>query len=104
MTNARLQWETGAVEQPGSWGHGTASDSQKPSAAGCPTLHVELYRNTARLYGNRIPQLLDQAGVQARQYDRQRRCWTVSATRADDVICMAEYRQKRFVTVAEVAA
>ncbi|MCW2960262.1 MAG: hypothetical protein JWM90_649 [Thermoleophilia bacterium] len=104
MTNARLQKETGAVKQPGSWDHGTASEPSKGSATGCPSLHVELYRNTARLYGARIPQLLDQAGVDARQYDRERRCWTVSVNRADDVICIAEYRQKRFVTVEEVSS
>ncbi|WP_448613341.1 hypothetical protein [Modestobacter sp. URMC 112] len=103
MTNARLQKETGAVVQPGSWDHGSASQGHKPSAAGCPTLHVELHRNTARLHGARIPQLLDLAGVDARQYDRQGGCWTVPVARADDVICVAEYRQRRFVTVEAVA-
>lgn len=105
MTNARPEEiGTGAVEQPGSWDHGSASEGQKPSNAGCPTLHVQLHRNTARLYGTRVPQLLDMANVQARQYDRQRGCWTVPITRADDVICIAEYRQRRFVTVEEVAS
>jgi hypothetical protein len=105
MTNARLEEiETGAVEQPGSWNHGSASNPQRTTDAGCPTLRVELFRNTARLYGTRVPQLLDQVGVEARQYDRQRGCWTVPIGRADEVICLAEYRQRRFVTVEEVAS
>jgi len=37
-------------------------------------------------------------------YDRQLGCWTVPANRVDDVICVAEYRQRRFVTVEEVAS
>jgi hypothetical protein len=104
MTTPAPQKGTGAVVQPGSWDHGSASEPLKTTAAGCPTLHVELHRNTARLYGARISQLLDQAGVDARQYDRERHCWTVPVTRADDVICIAEYRQRRFVTVEEVAS
>jgi hypothetical protein len=104
MTNARLQKETGAVDQPGSWDHSTASEPSKGSVTGYPTLHVELYRNTARLYGTRVLQLLDMADVRARQYDRARHCWTIPANRADDVICLAEYRFRRFVTVEEVAS
>jgi len=42
------------------------------------------------------------AGVNVRQYDRTQGCWTVAANRVDDVICTAEYRQRRFVTVTEV--
>jgi hypothetical protein len=101
MTNARpLKTGTGAVVNvPGGRDHGTASHRLN---AGCPTLRVELYRNTARLYGPRVLQLIDEAGVDARMYDRALGCWTVPANRVDDVICMAEYRQKRFVTVEEV--
>lgn len=102
MTNARPQKETGAVViVPGGHDNGTAPEGQSATDAGCPTLHVELYRNTARLHGARIWQL-DLAGVDARQFDRTRGCWTVAANRVDDVICTAEYRQKRFVTIAEV--
>ncbi len=104
MTNARPEEiGTGAVmNMPGRQSHGTAPQSNKPSNAGCPTLHVELYRHTARFYGPRVWQLLDLAQVNARQYDRERKCWTVPADQAANVICVAEYRQRRFVTVEEV--
>jgi hypothetical protein len=79
-------------------------DSGRASAKGSARrLHVELYRNTARLYGGRVPQLLDLAEISARMYDRSRKCWTVSADRVDDVLVIAEYRERRFVTVEEVA-
>jgi hypothetical protein len=104
MTCARPQTATGAVMiVPGGHVNGTGSEGQNAPDAGCPELHVEVYRHTARLFGPRIWQLLDLAGVDTRQYDRQRGCWTVPADRADDVICVAEYRQRRFVTVEEVA-
>ena len=100
MTNARPPKGTGAVwNMPGGYEHGTAPHRLN---AGCPTLRVELYRNTARLYGPRILQLLDAAGVDARMYDRALGCWTVPVNRVDDVLCVAEYRQRRFVTVEEV--
>ncbi len=103
MTNARLQRETGVVVNvPGGHGHTRASRRRKPSSAGCPALHVELYRHTARLHGARILQLLDAAGVTVRMYDRGRQCWAIPIARVDDVICVAEYRQRRFVTVEEV--
>lgn len=103
MTNARPQKETGAVVNvPGGHAHSTATEPMQPSAAGCPTLHVELYRNTARLRGARIVPLLDEAGVTARMYDRSQGCWTIPAHLADDVMCIAEWRQRRFVTVEEV--
>jgi hypothetical protein len=35
-------------------------------------------------------------------YDRAVGCWTIPLHLADDVICVAEYRQRRIVTVAEV--
>ena len=105
MTNARPQKETGAVMiVPGEPENGTASEGQNAPDASCPTLHVEVYRHTARLYGGRIWQLLELAGADARMYDRQLGCWTVPANRVDDVICVAEYRQRRFVTVEEVAS
>lgn len=101
MTNARPEEVgTGAVmNMPGGHDHGTASHRLN---AGCPTLRVELYWNTARLRGGRVLQLLDAAGVTVRMYDRAQGCWTIPLHLVDDVICMAEYRQRRFVTVEEV--
>ena len=101
MTNARPPRGTGAVvtSRPASLDtHGTASRRRWSSRE----LHVELHKNTARLYGGRIVDLLDLAGVQQRQYDRPRRCWTVPLNRADDVITAAQFRQRRHVTVTEV--
>ncbi len=101
MTNAR-PYEVGtSAMQPGSCSHGTATDRRN---AGCQTLRVELYRNTARLRGGRVLQLLDDAGVTVRMYDRAQGCWTIPLHLVDDVICVAEYRQRRFVTVTEVAS
>ena len=102
MTSARPLGEgTGATSGPASRSKRTAQSRPKPTA-GCPTLHVELYRHTARLRGARILPLLDEAGVTVRMYDRAVGCWTIPLHLADDVICVAEYRQRRFVTVAEV--
>lgn len=104
MTNARLQREAGAVVNvPGGHVNGTAPQGQTPEHTSPKRLHVELYRNTARLRGGAVRQLLDLAGVDARMYDRALGCWTVPADRADDVMCVAEYRQRRYVTVEEVA-
>jgi hypothetical protein len=86
---------------PASRSQGTAQSRPKP-IAGRPTLHVELYRHTARLRGGHILPLIDEAGVTVRMYDRAVGCWTIPLHLADDVICVAEYRQRRFVTVAEV--
>jgi hypothetical protein len=98
--NAPGQKTEGAVmNMPG--GHVQDSGPRRRNAS-CRTLRVELYRNTARLHGGRVPQLLDLAGVEARMYDRQHACWTVPVTFADDVITVAEHRQRRFVTVEEV--
>jgi hypothetical protein len=102
MTRARPLGEgTGATSGPASRSQRTAQSRPKPYT-GCPALHVELYRHTARLRGAHILQLLDEAGVQPRMYDRANGCWTIPLSRADDVICVAEYQQRRFVTVAEV--
>jgi hypothetical protein len=96
MTNAPGQKTEGAaINMPGGHVQDAGSEGQNAPDAGCPTLHVELYRHTARLYGGRIWQLLELAGVEARQYDRGRGCWTVTANRVDDVICFAGYRQRR---------
>ncbi len=81
---------------------GGSNSKSTASNAGGPTLHVELYRHTARLRGALILPLLDQAGVTVRMYDRAVGCWTIPLHLADDVICVAEYRQRRIVTVAEV--
>src|SRR4051794_39470339 len=101
MTNARPHKETGAVfNMPG----GRVQDSAERPSSSCKVLHVELYRNTARLFGGQVRPLLDLAGVDARMYDRALGCRTVPVNRVDDVICAAEYRQSRFVTVEEVAS
>lgn len=102
MTSARPLGEgTGATSGPASRSQRTAHSRPRPNA-GRPTLRVELYRHTARLRGARILQLLDKAGVEPRMYDRANGCWTILLPRVDDVICVAEYQQRRFVTVAEV--
>jgi hypothetical protein len=102
MTSARPLGEgTGATSGLASRSKRTAQSRPKPTA-GCPTLHVKLYRHTARLRGARILPLLDEAGVTVRMYDRVAGCWTTPLHLADDVICVAEYRQRRFLTVAEV--
>ena len=64
-------------------------------------LHVELHRHTARLRGTHVRQLLDAAGVTTRMYDRERGCWARPVDRAADVLAVAEYRQRRIVTVIE---
>lgn len=97
MTNARPEIGTGAV-MAGGHDERTASDRRNS----VKRLHVELHRNTARLHGGRVLPLLDLADIPARMYDRQHGCWTVPIQYADDVICAAEYRQRRFVTVEEV--
>ncbi len=81
---------------------GGSNSKSTASNAGCPTLHIELCQNTARLHGGRILQALDSAGVTVRMYDRAAGRWTIPLQLADDDICVAEYRQQRFVTVREV--
>jgi hypothetical protein len=102
MTNAHLRRGAG-VDVP--WGrvNGTAPQRRSRDDASTSRLHVELYRNTARLRGGAVRQLLDLAGVDVRMYDRALGCWTVAVCRVDDVMCAAEYLQHRFVTVEEVA-
>jgi hypothetical protein len=66
------------------------------------TLHVECGRRTAWLRGERVQGLLDRAQITARQWDPQHRCWSISITRADDVITAAEHLERRVVTVEAV--
>ncbi len=75
------------------------------STAAPRTLRVEVGARTAWLYGRDgrdVFTLLDEVGVQQRQWDWQRRVWMVPISRADDVIAWAEYRQRRLVTVEAV--
>jgi hypothetical protein len=104
MTNARPQKETGAVmNMPGGQVQITAAPRRSRDDASPKRLHVELYRNTARLRGRAVRHLLKLAGVNVCMYDRALGCWTVPVTVVDDVMCVAEYRQRCFVTVEEVA-
>lgn len=66
------------------------------------TLTVQVGRRTCWIHGSHVKALLDRAQVDARQYDHNRRCWMVSATRADDVITAAEHLEHRVVTVQAV--
>lgn len=73
-----------------------------PAKPGLRTLHVEVGKHTAWLYGEKTVRLLERAGVVQRQWDWQRRVWMVPVQYADDVITYAEWRERRVVTVEAV--
>jgi len=69
------------------------------------SLHVEVGARTAWIYGRDgrdIFTLLDEIGLDQRQWDAGRRVWMVPVQYADDVISFAEWRQRRVVTVVAV--
>jgi hypothetical protein len=65
---------------------------------GSRTLHVIVHRNTAWLHGERVFELLDQVGVERRQWDYRERVWMIPIQHADDVMAYAEWKQRRVVT------
>ncbi len=62
------------------------------------TLHVRVNRNTARLYGEGSFALLDEVGIERRQWDHRERVWMIPIQYADDVMAWAEWKQRRVVT------
>lgn len=69
------------------------------------TLHVEVGARTAWLYGRDgrdIFALLDELGLDRRQWDQARRVWMVPIQHADDVMAWAEWKQRRVVTCEAV--
>lgn len=71
--------------------------------AGAP-LHVTLSRFTAWLDGPQIVPLLDAAQVPRRQWDHNRRLWCIPRTHLDDLLVIAEHRQRRNITITEEPA
>ncbi len=74
--------------------------ARKPK--GPRTLHVTISRNTARLYGDGVFGLLDEVGVDRRQWDHRERVWMIPIQHADDVMAWAEWKQRRVVTCKAV--
>jgi hypothetical protein len=97
MTSAPDPKVRGAVQMPGKQLQRTAPRRRWSSRE----LHVELYKNSARLYGARIVELLGLAGVHQRQYDTARRRWLVPLNRVNDVATVAQWHQRRRVAVTE---
>lgn len=76
-----------------------------PTAKTSRTLHVEVGRRTAWLYGRDgrdVFALLDEVGLERRQWDWERKAWMVPLASADDVMSYAEWRQRRTVTCEAV--
>ncbi len=69
-----------------------------PKATGLRSLHVTVNRHTARLYGEGIFALLDEVGIERRQWDHRDRVWMIPIQYADDVMAWAEWKQRRVVT------
>jgi hypothetical protein len=68
-------------------------------------LHVEVGRYTAWIYGRDgrdIFTLLDEVGLERRQWDQDRRVWMIPMQFADDVMAYAEWKQRRVVTCEAV--
>lgn len=77
----------------------------KRGSAELRTLHVEVGRRTAWLYGRDgrdIFTLLDEVGLEQRQWDWERKAWMVPIQHADDVMAVAEWKQRRVVTCEAV--
>lgn len=69
------------------------------------TLHVEVGRRTAWIYGRDgrdVFTLLDEVGLERRQWDWERKAWMVPIASADDVMAYAEWKQRRTVTCEAV--
>lgn len=66
------------------------------------TLHVECGRRTAWLYGGRVKQLIERAGLERSMFDHSRKVWMIPIDRADDVMVYAEHFEGRFTTVEAV--
>lgn len=71
------------------------------------TLHVEVGRRTAWLYGGRAKQLIETAAQRAgspcpSMWDHRLRVWMVPIDRADDILVYAEHVEGRFTTVEAV--
>jgi hypothetical protein len=83
---------------------GVTADSRK-SSADSRTLRVEVGRRTAWLYGRDgrdVFTLLDEIGLERRQWDWERRVWMIPIQYADDVMAFAEWKQRRVVTCEAV--
>lgn len=72
--------------------------SKKRPANVARTLHIAVGRRTAWLFGDRTFDLLEQVGVDRRQWDYEKRVWMIPSQFADDVMAFAEWRQRRVVT------
>jgi hypothetical protein len=80
-------------------------DESRKSSISARTLHVEVGRHTAWLHGRDgqdVFRLLDEVGIDRRQWDARRRVWQIPLQYADDVMAWAEWRQRRTVTCEDV--
>jgi hypothetical protein len=71
------------------------------------TLHVEVGRRTAWLYGGRAKQLIEMSAQRAgtpcpSMWDHRRRVWMIPIDRTDDILVYAEHVEGRFTTVEAV--
>ncbi len=71
------------------------------------TLHLEVGRRTAWLYGGRTKQLIEHAAQRSgtpcpSMWDHRRRVWMIPINRADDILVFAEHVEGRFTTVEVV--
>lgn len=63
------------------------------------SLHVELAKNSAVLFGPHLVGLIEGAQIPARQWNPARRTWMISRFRINDLIAYAEEIEGRVVTV-----
>lgn len=63
------------------------------------SLHVEIVKNSALLFGLHLVGLIEGAQIPARQWNPSRRTWMVSRLRVADLIAYAEHVEGRVVTV-----
>lgn len=69
------------------------------------TLHVEVGARTAWIYGRDgqdVFALLDEVGIERRQWSTAERVWMIPVQYADDVMAWAEWKQRRTVTCEAV--
>ncbi len=83
-------------------GTGRRDPWSRPRATPARTLHVEVGRRTAWLFGDKTFALLDAVGLERRQWDASRRVWMIPMQYADDVMAYAEWKQRRVVTCTAV--